>query len=93
MYCWISEPWCEQVAPIGVRSLAERIEATRHVAGEARVAVLPPRAADLAGLLEDRERLDPGVLERAAHDHPGEAVLMIATLGAAAVELVIACVL
>jgi hypothetical protein len=45
----------------------------RHVAGAAGVAVVAPRAADVVGLLQDDEVLDPGLAQANGHPQPGEA--------------------
>src|SRR5437762_11717510 len=61
--------------PRPVRLLLEReaVEEGRDVAGGARVGVVAPRAAEAVRLLEDRERVDPGLLQPDAEAEPREA--------------------
>src|SRR5581483_602158 len=63
----------ERAAPAGVRGEGERVEVGRDVAGGAGIGVVPPRAADLAGPLQDDEVLDTGLLQADGHAEPGEA--------------------
>jgi hypothetical protein len=44
-----------------------------HVAGAARIGVVAPRAADVLGLLQDDEVLDPGLAQPNGDPQPGEA--------------------
>ena len=64
----------ERAAPVGVRREREGVEVAGHVAGAARVGVVPPGAADVAVALEDEEVLDAGLAEPDRGAEPGETV-------------------
>src|SRR5205085_549084 len=61
------------VAPLGVQGEGEGIEVRGDVALAARVAVVPPGAADVAVLLEDDEVLDPLLAQADGGTQAGEA--------------------
>lgn len=63
----------ELAGPVGVGRERERVEVRRHVAGGPGVVVVAPGAADVAGLLEDDEVVDPRLLESDRHAEPREA--------------------
>ena len=66
-------PGGEGAAPAGVRGEAERVEVGGHVARDAGVGVVAPRAADVVGTFEQDEVLDPLLLEPDGHAEAGEA--------------------
>ena len=61
----------EQLAPGGFRLEGERVEVRRHVACATGVAVVPPGAADVIGLLHDDE-VHTLALQRDGHAQAGE---------------------
>jgi hypothetical protein len=63
----------EGARPLRVRGEGERVQVRGHVAGAARVAVVAPRAADVVGLLQDDEVLDPSLTQSNGHPQPGDA--------------------
>src|SRR5262249_34339906 len=63
----------ERARPVGLGLEREAVQVRRDVARRTGVGVLAPRAPDVARLLEDRERLDPGALELHAHGDAREA--------------------
>ena len=63
----------EAAAPVGIGRERERVEVRGHVARAARVGVVAPGAAEVVGLLEDEEVVDPGLLQTDRHAEPGEA--------------------
>jgi hypothetical protein len=63
----------EGARPVGVLGEGERVEVARHVARAARIDVVPPRAADGAGLLQDDEVAQALLGEADRHPEPGEA--------------------
>ena len=70
---WISGPGREPVAPVRVQGERVGVEVRRHVAGEARVGVLAPRAADAVGLLVDGEVVVAGLAQLDRAEDPGHA--------------------
>ena len=62
----------EQRAPCRFRLERERVQVRRHVTRAARVAVVPPGATDVPGLLQDQE-VHALLLQRDAHPQSGEA--------------------
>src|SRR5690348_3386041 len=63
----------EGVRPVRVEGEGVRVQMRGHVAGAARVGVVTPGAADLAGLLEDDEIVAAGPLELDRRAEPREA--------------------
>ena len=63
----------ELVRPLRVGLERVAVEVRRDVAGRARVRVVVPGSADPRRLLEDRERVDPGLLELDPHAEAGDA--------------------
>ncbi len=60
-------------APVPVRREGVGVHHARHIAGAARVRVLPPGAADLAGLLQDDEVAMAGLGQLHRHAETGQA--------------------
>src|SRR5262245_43222758 len=54
----------ERGRPAVILIIRERIQARNHVTGGPRIAVVAPYPADVRGALQDRERIEPGLLER-----------------------------
>ena len=54
-YAWISAPGRELGRPVRLGMPREAVEVRRHVARDAGVGVVAPRAADAVGALEDRD--------------------------------------
>jgi hypothetical protein len=63
----------EEVAPLRIRFERIRVAVRRHVAGQSRVAVLAPGAADARGLLEDRDVVEAGFAQLDAAQDAGHA--------------------
>jgi hypothetical protein len=63
-------PW-ETPAPAR-RPERERVQLRRHVASQARVAVIPPRPAEVSGPLNHDEVVDARLLKRDSHADPAE---------------------
>ena len=63
----------EGARPVRVRGERQRVQVGRHVAGDARVAVVPPGAADLGGALQHHKIIDARVAQGMYGGQPGEA--------------------
>ena len=63
----------EGAGPVRVRGEGERIDVAGHVAGAARVVVVPPGAAWVRGPLEDHEVLAARAAQLRTHRDAGEA--------------------
>src|SRR5215207_1109356 len=63
----------ERARPVRVRGERERVEVRGHVAAAARVGVVPPGAADVAGALQQHEVVLALLLEPDGHAEPREA--------------------
>ena len=61
------------MAPIGIELEGERIDVAGHIAGDARIAVLAPGAADALRLFQDDEVVDALLLQLNAHADAGHA--------------------
>src|ERR1700761_785456 len=63
----------EDAGPFGVRPEGERVQVRGDVAGHTGIAVVPPRPANVVGLLDDDERVPATPLELDTHADPGKA--------------------
>src|SRR3546814_8360915 len=61
------------MAPVGVQLEAVLVHLSRHVGRDARIGVVPPRATDVGGPLEEHEVLDPRLPQLDGHTDPTEA--------------------
>src|SRR5207248_1890872 len=65
-------PGREHPGPARVLLERERVQVRRDVAGAARIRVVPPGTAEVAGLLQDDEVLAACLLELDPHAQPGK---------------------
>ena len=66
-------PRREHARPVRMRVVGEPVQVRGHVARDARVGVVAPRAADAVAALEQHERLPPVAQQGERHADPGEA--------------------
>src|SRR5271166_990589 len=65
-YAYLGARW-EQARPIRVGPKRVGVIPRGDIAGETGIGVVAPGASDIVGLLENGERVDPGVLQLGCH--------------------------